>query len=231
MKGEQMNCKLCGGTGWVIKDINGKREALRCSCQFDVSKKSFLKLSGIPSRYKNCSFSNFKPESESQLLALKKCREFASLYPFVEKGLVLSGSPGIGKTHLAVSTLKSIIHDKGLKGIFVDFRNFLIDIKSTFETNESGSELLEKVVSSPLLILDDVGAERVTDWAKDMLSTIINYRYTNNLPTIITTNLSFNSSLYDSFSSKFDERTESRIFEMCDILEVNGNDRRKKTAV
>jgi DNA replication protein DnaC len=64
-----------------------------------------------------------------------------------------------------------------------------------------------------------------------MLSTIINYRYTNNLPTIITTNLSFNSSLYDSFSSKFDERTESRIFEMCDILEVNGNDRRKKTAV
>jgi len=226
-----LSCPICGGSGWIIGNNNGKRKALRCRCQFENFKSTYLKSSGIPVRYKNCKFSNFQPETATQLRALKECEEFFYSFPFVEKGLLLYGPPGTGKTHLAAATLRNVIFHKGLRGLFYDFRNLLIDIKSTFETSESSTEILETVLKAPLLILDDVGAERNTDWAKDILSTIINYRYVNSLPTIITTNLRFDLSTDESFVAKFDERTESRIYEMCKILKVDGHDRRKENCL
>ena len=187
----------------------------------------FLENSGIPVRYRYCRFKNFTPETPFQLKALHLCVEFFSRFPFVDRGILLYGPPGTGKTHLAVATLRNIIDYKGLKGIFCDFRSLLVDLKSSYETKASSSEILDNVRKAPLLVLDDVGAERNTDWAKDTLSEIINYRYTNSLPTIITTNLRFDDSTGDSFAEKFDERTESRLYDMCYILRVEGHDRRK----
>ncbi|SNR75202.1 ATP-binding protein [Desulfurobacterium atlanticum] len=225
-----MTCRYCSGTGWVIVESDNIKQARRCKCQFETLKKEFLKTSGIPRRFRKCKFSNFKPETVSQKVALKECKEFFKLYPFTDRGIVLYGEPGVGKTHLVVALLRNIIEYKGLKGKFVDFRNLLIDIKTTFDTRESSQKLLSDIMDIPLLILDDVGAERTTDWAKDILSTIINYRYTKNLPTIITTNLMFDSPLDNSFASRFDDRTESRIYEMCKIVRVEGDDYRKKKA-
>lgn len=226
-----LSCSICGGSGWIIEDNNGKREALRCRCQFEKFKSIHLKASKIPVRYKKCKFSNFQTETVTQLKALKECKEFFYSFPFVENGLLLYGPPGTGKTHLAVATLRNVILYKGINALFCDFRNLLIDIKSTFETRQSSTEILEAALKVPLLVLDDIGAERNTDWAKDILSTIVNYRYVNSLPTVITTNLRFDRSTDDSFATKFDGRTESRIYEMCKILRVDGNDKRKENCL
>ncbi len=225
-----MTCQICGGTGWIVKEIDGRSVSFRCKCQFEKFSKIYLKKAGIPKRYQNCKFSNYIPQTAYQFRALKECEKFFYLFPFVNKGLLLYGPPGTGKTHLAAAILRNVIKYKGQKGVFCDFRNLLLSIKSTYDTNESEIEIIENVVKAPLLILDDVGAERNTEWAKEKLNLIINYRYINNLPTIITTNLSFEGSL-EQFSSKFDSRTESRIYEMCKILKVEGDDRRKADAV
>ncbi len=145
----------------------------------------------------------------------------------MSRGILLYGPPGTGKTHLAVATLRNVIEYKGLKGLFCDFRGLLIDLKSSYEGKASTSEILDSVRKVHLLVLDDVGAERNTDWAKDILAEIVNYRYTQSLPTIITTNLRFDDISGETFAEKFDERTESRIYDMCRIVRVEGHDRRK----
>ncbi|WP_457677809.1 ATP-binding protein [Thermovibrio sp.] len=227
-----MECQICGGSGWIIEEVEGKRVAKRCKCQFERFSRAYLESSQIPVRYRECKFKNYYPQTPYQLRALKICREFFFLYPFVEKGIVLYGPPGTGKTHLAVATLKNVIEYKGLRGIFCDFRGLLISLRNSFSSpSDSTAEILDSARRAPLLVLDDVGAERNTEWAKEMLAEIVNFRYTHNLPTIITTNLTFDSSGEESFVSKFDGRTESRIYDMCKIVKVEGNDRRKEACL
>lgn len=225
-----MNCQLCGGTGWIVKEKEGRRLVYRCRCQFERFSKTYLESSGIPERYKNCKFSNYFPKTPHQLKALRESQFFFQIFPFTSKGLLFYGPPGTGKTHLAAAILRNVLKYKGIRGVFCDFRNFLLTIKSTYDTNESEAEIIEAVIKAPLLILDDVGAERNTEWAKEKLNLIINYRYINNLPTVITTNLTFDGS-GERFSSKFDERTESRIYEMCKILKVEGDDKRRESSL
>ncbi len=224
-------CQICSGSGWIFENDGKTARAVRCKCQFKKFSRAYLEAAKIPPRYRNCKFSNYIPETEYQVLALKECKNFFYLYPFVEKGLLLYGPPGTGKTHLAVALLKNVIKYKGLRGLFCDFRELLLTLKSTYGSNESEFEVLKPVVDAPLLVLDDVGAERGTEWAKEKLALIINYRYTKRLPTVITTNLCFDGGFEESFSSRFDTRTESRIYEMCRIVRVEGNDKRKETRI
>jgi DNA replication protein DnaC len=225
------DCQLCSGSGWVIREEGGRRVAKRCKCQFGRFVKSYLDSCAVPLRYRKCTFKNFRPRTAHQLKALKVCKEFFSLYPFTEKGILLYGPPGTGKTHLAAATLTAVIKYKGLKGVFCDFRALLIELRNSFSSIDSSGEILDFARKAPLLVLDDVGAERGTDWAREIFAEIVNYRYTQSLPTIITTNLVFDVISSESFAVHFDDRTESRIYDMCKIVKVVGEDERKRKAL
>jgi len=143
----------------------------------------------------------------------------------------LFGSYGTGKTHLAVAILHELI-ERDINGLFVTVPELLNEIRKDFNVDKESkkSELLESIKTAEFLILDDLGAEKTSDWVREQLFMIINARYENMLPTIITTNIKLlpaNDKDIDNLESKVGARTVSRIIEMCNGIMLNGDDYRK----
>ncbi|QNB46838.1 hypothetical protein BR63_11270 [Thermanaerosceptrum fracticalcis] len=147
--------------------------------------------------------------------AYEVCVEYAKrLNPFVKDGILLYGSVGTGKTHLAVGILKTAFH-RGLTGVLVKVPDLLEEIRRGY--NGEYSPLEGKVRNIFLVILDDLGAEKVTDWVREKLYSIIDHRYENEKPLIITTNCP-----PSELTERIGVRTADRLREMCKIVEVQG---------
>jgi len=109
---------------------------------------------------------------------------------FTRAGLAFTGPPGSGKTHLAVAILRELIENYRIGGRFTDFTTLIHEIQSTFDpkSQESKRQILDPIIRTPLLVLDELGAQKPTAWVQDILYLIINTRYNQRLPTIITSN-------------------------------------------
>ena len=185
----------------------------------------------IPARYSKCGFSTFITyENEKLLRAFRKAREFAAAFPVVDKGLLFIGPPGIGKTHVALSVLREVVL-KGMRGVYYDTRSLLSTIRSTYNpvTRASEAEVLHEVMQAELLVLDDLGAERLTDWVEETMHLIVNTRYNEKRPTVFTTNFEDLPDKGDSESLNYRVRFRlySRLREMCEFLEYDGPDYRE----
>ena len=226
----QPDCQDCRGTGWRTLAVDGTRRAERCDCWRVGVAQQMLAQARIPARYSKCDFSTFITyENEKLQRAVRKAREFAAAFPVVDKGLLFIGPPGIGKTHVAVSVLREVVL-KGMRGVYYDTRSLLSTIRSTYNpvTRASEAEVLDEVMQAELLVLDDLGAERLTDWVEETMHLIVNTRYNEKRPTVFTTNYEDLSDVnnLDSLFVRVGYRLHSRLREMCDFLEYDGPDYR-----
>lgn len=185
----------------------------------------------IPPRYGRCDLDTFVTyENEKLRKALRRARRFIEVFPVVEKGLLLIGSPGIGKTHIAVAILRQVVSENRARGLYYDTRSLLNTIRSTYDpvTRTSEVDVLRPVVGAELLVLDDLGAERLTDWVEETMNFIVNTRYNDRLPTIFTTNYEDlqDAEAVDSLKARVGFRMHSRLREMCEFLEYDGPDYR-----
>ena len=197
------NCPHCGGLGYVRAELPlghadfGKLQI--CSCRKDeVSKYSRRKLYAISrlNELKGLTFENFEPrgrmglparQADSLELAFNQSKQFVQK---MEGWLLLEGGYGSGKTHLAAAIANFAV-EVGLPTIFITVPDLLDTLRYTYSsTEESFEERFEEIRQAPLLILDDFGTQNATAWAQEKLFQIINHRYINKLPLVVTTNLS-----------------------------------------
>jgi DNA replication protein DnaC len=173
---------------------------------------------------------------------------FVDKFPIERTGLLFTGPIGVGKTHLAVGILQELIRNKGVQCLFVDYRELLKEIQNSYNPSVQTTELeiLRPVFDADVLLLDELGAIRPTEWVWDTVSHILNYRYNEKKTTLITTNFSdlpsrreekprkafsrkdeaTHAMAEETLGDRITERMRSRLHEMCRIVELEGTDYR-----
>jgi DNA replication protein DnaC len=210
---------------------DGIRRVERCECWQDNVASRLLTEARVPPRYARCNLDSFVMYQNERLIsAVAKARRFVEGFPAVTKGLCLIGPPGIGKTHIAVSVLKTLVTEKGARGLFYDVRDLLRVIRSTYNpvVRTAEMDILRPVMDAELLVLDDLGAEKPSEWVEETMNLIVNTRYNERRPTIFTTNYEDlpDEAELDALRVRVGFRLHSRLHEMCDFLEYDGGDYR-----
>jgi DNA replication protein DnaC len=221
-------CHRCNDSGWEPVD-GGVR---RCECIASMRIERLVSEARVPKRYEHCDLDSYLPNHESQKRAKIFVQRFLEKYPQIDVGLLFLGTCGVGKTHLAVALLRQVIIEKGDSGLFYDFRDLLREIQGSWNSVSQTSELevLRPVLEAKVLVLDELGANKPTEWVRDTIAHIINCRYNDKKLTLFTSNYLDTPAKHgeETLTDRIGVRLRSRLFEMCKEVEIHGEDFRRE---
>jgi len=254
-------CVLCEGSGLRIVEEGGRQVARPCECRMERRAARMLGRAHIPRRYEHCMLADFDtgfPGADQTLTTARlMARRFVEGYPLETggTGLLLTGSIGVGKTHLAVGILQALVTERGASGLFYDYRDLLKQVQNSYNQKVAATEMevLRPVFDAEVLVLDELGAAKPSDWVWDTVAHILNTRYNDRRTTIITSNYSNAGPLGteagtgyetepdtaagkaaraamrdETLGDRIGERMRSRLQEMCVVVEMYGEDFRQK---
>lgn len=242
--------------------------AVPCDCTEGDRTERALAKARVPERYRHCDFENYETDNEveginrqlldawtrsltqAKLVVQRFAQEFSPVREIQsEHGLLLIGPCGVGKTHLAVAALKEIVL-RGHTGVFYDYRELLKEIQDSYNPERQATEMsvLEPVLKTDFLVLDDVGSSKPSNWALETVGHVLNTRYNEKRVTLLTTNFldpesAANSetpapaprvaamrtvATEDTLTERVGKRIRSRLYEMCRTIEISGPDYRKE---
>jgi len=246
------SCSPCsdrGGT--LVRDEHGYEVFAPCSCTQTRRRLELFNQARIGVRYINATLESYEPKTSDQVSAKRQALDFTKMYPGVNGGLVFWGGVGTGKTHLAVGIFRELTLRKGVGCRFVDYGNLLQDLKRAFSSREGDAPVMLPLVNVELLVIDELGKGRNTDWEETVLDDLISRRYNAGRTTLCTTNFAAShggrdagqSSLNPSYQARggfiggggeqsyLEDRVGVRIFsrlcEMCEFVRLTGSDFRK----
>lgn len=257
------SCSRCGGARFVVVERNGRSMAVRCQCLDEWRKEAVFAATCIPERYQHCtveSFELWKPQSQDPTLgkAKERTEAFVRSYPDVDRGILFLGKVGTGKTHLAVAALRAVVESRKGTGLYVNVTELIQRLQMSIDGRGPTREaLLGPVVDTELLVLDELGACRSTEWVLDQLYFVINQRYSHRRVTLATSNFldtpagrcdpaavvrAFSQATaagtvmapvkseqyFESLADRISDRLRSRLYEMCESIELRGDDYRAR---
>ena len=223
-------CKDCEHIKSLYDEYSNTNSFLHCEKyetyrKMEYQRKRTEKLlgkSGLGKRFAQRKFETFKPTQETQS-AFDACVAFCDNFTEDSKGLRLTGNYGCGKTHLTASIIHRLA-ERGIGGVFVVVPELLRAIRRGYnQQNDDSDRLVKLTEEAPLLVLDDLGAEKPSDWVREQLYVIINRRYENMLPTIVTTNCTT-----QELVERVGQRTVSRLIEMTTPIKITAQDYRMR---
>ncbi len=244
-------CPICEGSGFQLVETSGTRYAQDCICRVERRADRVFLQARIPPRYAASTLDTYDYADGNLSAAFLVAHRFATGYPVEThgRGIMFTGPPGLGKTHLAVSILKYVITHRGATGFYWEHKELLDKIRSFYDKPVAGAEdsLLRTLIACDLLVLDDLGDMTPSDWSWDTTSYILNSRYNENRSTIITTNLPNEVHFQaregeetsqraevrramrrETLGDRIGERMRSRLQEMCVVVEMQGQDFRQR---
>jgi DNA replication protein DnaC len=246
-------CPLCEGTGWKSVREGVDRRVTRCDCRVKARAATLLAAARIPKRYEHCELAEFDAQFDgahpSLQRALLSAKAFVANYPVDNCGLLLIGSVGVGKTHLALGIIKELIRSKQISCVFYEYRELLKEIQNSYNPSVQASELgiLKPVFEAEVLVIDELGGMRTSEWVEDTVGFILNTRYDDQKTVIVTTNFddlpaapaqkpneevdmfrARRAARAETLGDRIGERMRSRLHEMCRIVKIEGPDVRMK---
>jgi len=248
-------CEKCNGDGVVFKKgERGYSYASKCDCAMLEKRILLFNNAMIPAQFVSVTLEDFLITHHTQEEARTNSQRFVDSYPVEKRGLVFMGPVGVGKTHLAVGIIKKLTLEKGYSCKFVDFFHLLSDIKEGYSERKSEKKIIEPFIKAPVLIIDELGKGRNSEWEANILDQIISKRYNNSdeLTTIFTTNFTTRGEstlkytrtktkvenplistkkkvfeeeiLRETLQDRVGDRIFSRLTEICKMIEMEGKD-------
>ena len=214
---------MCDGSGFVLDESTNTAFDCRCRVGRIVMAKARSLSAVIPRRYRDAAFDRW-PVTEIDSTIVRATRRFAGdieAHLDAGRGLWFMGQVGTGKTTLAMLVSKAAL-EAGRSVAIYSLPRLLNEIRDTHRAERSHVDLLDRLTAVDLLHIDDVGAERTTDWVLEELYSIVNARYEDERSMVITTNILDREALCEQIT----ERTVSRLTQMCDQLPLGGDDQR-----
>lgn len=194
-------CPRCGGRGWIVRQDGGAGTAARCECWAQGLPDRLLSAARLPESHRDKRLSSFQAANEERGVreqlqaALFKSKDYVERYLGADgkpasHGLLFSGPTGCGKTHLAVGVLVELIERYRVRGLFVNLTSLFLELQQTFDASAPFSkfELLDPLRRAEVLVIDELGAQRPSDWVQSVLYYLLNSRYSDRKATILTTN-------------------------------------------
>jgi DNA replication protein DnaC len=243
-----MTCERCGGVGLIRELAKDRWISKVCACQAEEQGEIRIRRANLPPGYQAATLENFQAQAHTRQ-ALLLARRYAEEFPPANNrvtdtaaaGLLFTGGVGTGKTHLAAGIAKAIAA-RGFSPLFVDVRELLQRLRHSYDPGAQETEdgIMAPIFRANLVVIDELGAQRPTEWTFETIELLIGGLYNRMVPTIVTTNLANlppgggqangyeRAARAETLGDRIGARMFSRLQQMCRPIEINGPDWRAK---